>query len=220
MSNDIVPSIETLPVELLHRIFDNLDTETILLSVRPVSRLFQSVINTYNRYILDLKLISKSNFYLLCRLINPQNVISLILSNHEQRLNQIDLFMLLVPLRQFIRLRSVTLLDINESQLNFILERININSLTSFSFNIKKYDDKHTKTTISLLSSMITLSNLRKLVFGINVERLGAINKGRPVKIGRFGPPPPPCPILSGFGGPLLPPGRPVKIVFRCKLSG
>ena len=60
MSNKIVPSIESLPVELLYRIFDNLDAETIILSIRPVCRLFRAVATTYDRYDLDLKLISKS----------------------------------------------------------------------------------------------------------------------------------------------------------------
>jgi hypothetical protein len=101
MTNKINSSIETLPVELLHQIFDNLDTETILFSIRSVCRLFKSVVKTYDRLALNFKLISKSNFNILCRLINPKNVISLEFSNNEQTSNHIDLFVSLVHLRQF-----------------------------------------------------------------------------------------------------------------------
>jgi hypothetical protein len=54
--------METLHIELLHQIFDYLDTEILIFSIRPVSRLFQSTVNTYNRYVLNIKLISKRNF--------------------------------------------------------------------------------------------------------------------------------------------------------------
>ena len=120
MPNNINSSIEKLPVELFHRIFDNLDVETILFSIRPVCRLFQSVVKTYDRFILHFKLISKSNFNILCRLINPKNVISLTLSNDEETSDQIDLFISLVHLRQVTRLRSLTLLNVDIFQLDFI----------------------------------------------------------------------------------------------------
>ena len=168
--------METLPVEILHRIFDGLNAETILLSLRPVCRLFRAIVTTYDRYILDMQLISKSNFYLLCRLIKPQNVIALILSNDEQISDQIDLFLSIVHLRQFTRLHSVTLRDIDEFQLNFILKRVNLSLLTSFSFTIRKYDDRCIKTTNSLFTPIITQSNLRKLEFDIKTTRLSQIS--------------------------------------------
>ena len=175
MPNNINSSIEKTPVELFHRIFDNLNTETILFSIRPVCRLFRSVVYSYNRFILDFKSISKSNFNILCRLINPKNVISLEFSNNEQTSNHIDLFVSLVHLRQFTRLYSLTLFNIDEGQLNFILKRINLNTLTSFSFSIRKYDDRRKKTTINLLSSILAQSTLRKFEFYINDERLSKI---------------------------------------------
>ncbi|CAF4087850.1 unnamed protein product [Rotaria sp. Silwood2] len=165
MSNYVAPSIETLPVEILHRIFDNLDAQIILYSIRPLSKLFRSVVNTYNRYVLEFNLISKSCFYFFCRLIHPQNIISLTLSNNEQTSVQIDLFISLVHLRQITRLRSLTLLQISEDQLNYILKRINLNLLITFSFSIRKYDDRRRATTITPLSSIIAQSTLRKLEF-------------------------------------------------------
>jgi hypothetical protein len=164
-------SIETLPVELLHRIFDHLDTETILFSIRPVCRLFRSIVNTYDRYILNLKIISKSTFDLLCRLIQPENIISLTLSNYEETFNQIDLFISHVSLHQLTRLRSLTLLDINEGQLNSLLKHMNCKSLISFSFSIGKYDNRRRKQTLNLLSSILAQSTLRKLELNIYNDR-------------------------------------------------
>ncbi|CAF3314865.1 unnamed protein product [Rotaria sp. Silwood2] len=172
MSNNTIPSMEALPVELLHRIFDNLDAQTIVFSVRPVCRFLRSVVETYDRHILDLKLISKLNFYAICRLIHPQNVISLILSNDEPTSNQIDLFISLVRLRQLTRLRSLALLNIDELQLNVILKRINLTILTFFSCTIRKYDDRRRKTTNELLTSIIAQSSLEKIEFDIKSERM------------------------------------------------
>jgi hypothetical protein len=176
MSNNLVPSIETLPVELFHRIFDNLDAETILFSIRPVCRLFRSVVNTYNRYVLDLKSISRSNFHIFCRLIDPGDVISLTLSNDEPISDQVSLFLSLFRPQEFTRLRSLTLLHIDEVQLNFMLQRINLNFLISFSFNIRKYDYRRRETTINLLSSIAAQSTFRKLEFDMKSYRMSKIS--------------------------------------------
>ena len=175
MSTNIVPSIQTLPVEILHRIFDNLDSETIVFSIRPVCRLFRSIINTYDRYVLDFQLVSKSSFYLFCRLIKPENVISLTLSNNERTSNQISLFISLVRLQQFTRLLSLTLLEIDEGQLNFILKSIKLNSITSLSFSIREYDDKQIKITTVLLSLAVASSTVHRLEFGIEPTRMSKI---------------------------------------------
>ena len=173
MSNN---TIESLPVELLHRIFDNLDAQSILFAIRPVCRLFRAVVGTYDRYIFDFKSISKSNFHLLCRLVKPQNVISLTLYDNEHIPDQVALFISLVRLRQFTRLHSITLLGIDEFQLDMILKRINLKSLTSFSVHIQKYDNRRKKTTLNLLSSIITQPSLRKLELKIKRDRLPNIS--------------------------------------------
>ena len=101
--------------------------------------------STYNRYIFDFKSISKPTFHLLCRLINPQNIISLTLCDNEYTPNQVALFISLVRLQQMTRLHSMTFLGIEEFQLNKILKHINRTSFTSFSLNIRKYDHRRKK---------------------------------------------------------------------------
>ena len=162
--------METLPVELIHRIFDHLDAQTLLLSIRPVCRLFQSIVQTYDRYQLDMHLISKGKFSVLCRLVAPENVISLTLSNDERTSDQIERFLSMLSLRQFTRLRSLTLQLINENQLEILLKNSDLNLLNSFSCKILNDDEVNettTRTTIDLLSSLICQSPLRQLNLSI-----------------------------------------------------
>ncbi len=42
--------LHTLPVELVYRIFDNLDVLTLLLSIRDVSVRLNTILDTYRRY--------------------------------------------------------------------------------------------------------------------------------------------------------------------------
>jgi hypothetical protein len=50
MSNKVIPSLVTLPNELVYRILDNLDGITILLSVRDVCTQLNAVTDTYQRW--------------------------------------------------------------------------------------------------------------------------------------------------------------------------
>jgi len=57
------PSLDTLPIELLYRIIDNVDVRTIFLSFRNVCQRFNTIVNTYTSYKLDFRLISKPDFH-------------------------------------------------------------------------------------------------------------------------------------------------------------
>jgi hypothetical protein len=175
MENNTALSIEHLPVELFHRIFDHLDTESILFSVRSVCRLFESVVKGYNRYKFDFKIISKCNFHRLCRLIPPEHLISLALYKNEEIPDQISFFISNYHLRQLTQLHSLSLFGITELQLGLILKRINLNCLTSFALYIEKYDDRRRKTTENYLSLIMAQPTLRKLELDINIDRLSTI---------------------------------------------
>ncbi|CAF4114919.1 unnamed protein product [Rotaria magnacalcarata] len=148
MSNHLVPSLATFPTEIIYRIFDNLNAETILSSFRCTCRRLKSLVHNYDRFILNFVRISKVNFELICRLINPEQVIKLILSHEEKTLFQIDLFISHFENKYFNRIRSLSLLGIDERHLKFIL----------------KYTKKSTAT---LLSSIVSQKNLRRLEFEI-----------------------------------------------------
>jgi hypothetical protein len=130
----------------------------------------------YHRYVLDFTLISKSNFYALCRLINPEDVISLVLSNDRRTADQIALFISLVDLPQFTRLRSLTLFDIDEYQMNLILKQINLNLLISFSCKIRTYSQQYRETTNNLLELIIGQPNLQRLELNLESIMMWRIN--------------------------------------------
>ena len=77
MSDESEVSLPTLPVELLHRILDDLDSSTVLLSVRNISRQLKAVVDTYDRYTLDFTSISKPDFHRLLRVIRPRGITAL-----------------------------------------------------------------------------------------------------------------------------------------------
>ncbi|CAF1076684.1 unnamed protein product [Adineta ricciae] len=142
ISNRLTLSIDALPVEILHIIFDNLDAQTIFFSIRSLSRFFRSVVHSYNRYALNLSFISKSNYQQLCRCIPPESIYSLTLSNDHRRLNQINVLISLLNLSQASRLHSLKLLDISEQQLNWILQSIDLKILVYLSCRLRK-SSKH-----------------------------------------------------------------------------
>ncbi|CAF1306637.1 unnamed protein product [Adineta ricciae] len=162
--------MNTLPVEIVHCIFDHLDAQTILFSIRCLSRSFRSIVNSYERFTLDLKGLSQQDFHLLCRLIKPENVISLSLSNEFKHSDEIVSFCPYSRHKQFTRLRRLTLENIDEGPLKFLLRESNLTSLTSFPVKFRRGDDRLAKTTEEFLASIITQLKLEKLEFLSNIH--------------------------------------------------
>ncbi|CAF2082852.1 unnamed protein product [Rotaria magnacalcarata] len=122
MTTSIVLSLNNLPVEILHRIFDSLDAKTILFHVKYVcKRLYSTTIN-YNRYELNFNTICKKTFHQLCSVTYPEKIISLTLSDENQTPGQIELFLSLYCIEEYTRLQSITLMAIKELHLNTILK--------------------------------------------------------------------------------------------------
>jgi hypothetical protein len=125
MSTSVFPSLDTRPFELIYRILDNLDGQWIILSLRHLSKRWDMVLDTYFHqvgYRLNFDRISKTDFDQVCRHIRPENVLSLILSDQSNTPGQIPLFLHLFSIKQFIRLRSLTLLNIEDRHLVLILK--------------------------------------------------------------------------------------------------
>jgi len=176
MSNNQYASLQTLPVEILHYIFDCLDIQTIVLSLRSTCRRLRLVVKNYDRYIIDLKLITKSNLRLICHLIDPRKVKSLTLSHSAERYNQIRLFNSLFHVKQFIQVHTLTLIAIKESQLRDILKHVNISSLISLTIDIKESTDQSQSMTALYLRSILIRSKLRKLILNIEPNRIENID--------------------------------------------
>jgi len=132
------PSLYTLPIELLHRILDHVDTVTVFLSFRNVCKYFYTIINSYNQYKLDFRSITKPAFHRVCHFIQPENVVSLILSDDHRTSGQINLFLSLFDINKFTRLRSLTLIQTNDSDLIVYLKHIITCSLVSLSITKRR----------------------------------------------------------------------------------
>ena len=131
MSRKDAATLLTLPVEMLHRIFDELNGTMIIMSMRNVCQLLRVAVDNYHRYALDMTSFTKPDFHRLLPLIRPKCVTALSLSDREPTPGQIGLFLSLVEIGVFTRLRSLTLLGINEYDLCLFLKHANRCSLTS-----------------------------------------------------------------------------------------
>jgi hypothetical protein len=153
---------DILPVEIFYRIFDHLDIQTIIFSLRYVCKRFYSIVNSYNSYNFNFESISKLNFDLICQIIPFEQVISLTLSDQDKTHGQIQLFLSLFNLNQFIRLRSLTLIQIEDNHLNILLNSIIHSSVISLAIDSQTLCIRQ-NTALNLLSSTIEHHTLEKL---------------------------------------------------------
>jgi hypothetical protein len=63
MSDKIISSLLTLPIELVYRIFDHLNDETIICSMRNVCARVNLIVDSYHRYQVNFSNMSKFNSY-------------------------------------------------------------------------------------------------------------------------------------------------------------
>ncbi|CAF1135849.1 unnamed protein product [Adineta steineri] len=175
--------LATLPVEIVYYICDCLDAKTILVSFRNICRRLRNIINNYDNYILDFKKTSRSDFQLICRLINPQQVKSLTLCQQTTTFDQTIFFDKQFHVKDFSRLRSLTLIAIKESRLRAVLKHINISLLVSFSLEIGEHKKQHDRVTATVLTSILTRASLLKLALNIESNRIEAIEWPDPCTI-------------------------------------
>ncbi|CAF1118761.1 unnamed protein product [Adineta steineri] len=168
-------SLDTLPVELIYYIFKYLDISTILLSFRYVCKRFQIIVNSYDYYKLDMRLISKINFDHICSRLCPEKIRSLILTNSLSTPYQIRTFLSRFSFDQFSYLQSLELIKIEENNLLEILTNISLHSLKSLSIHCSAWET-YNYTIRVLLSSIIVKSKLEKLHLNISYRDLDMIS--------------------------------------------
>jgi hypothetical protein len=127
---------DEIPVELLHTLFTYFGANEILSTFHNVSDYVNRTLQSYSGYQLDLKSILKYDFRRICRHIRPEQVISLTLSDSHDTPGQSELFFSRFRIEQFIRLRSLKLIEIEFTSLEFIFPNLpKLNELRSFSFD-------------------------------------------------------------------------------------
>ena len=136
MSQEATAMLLTLPVEMLHRIFDEIDGTTILFSVRNVCQQLRTATSSYVLYTLDFASLSKPDFRQMLLEVRPERVTTLSLSDENIRAKQIGAFLSLVDIRLFTRLCSLTLLNIRSTLLTKFFQHATRCPLTSLTLRI------------------------------------------------------------------------------------
>jgi hypothetical protein len=164
------PTMDNLPVELIYHIFDRLDTYTIFTSLYNVCTRLNSIIHAYDQYNLNLKSISKTYFHRICSKIRPEQIISLTLSDGDENVGLVEVFLKRFHWQSFKRLRSLTLIDIDDNEhMTKILLSI-ANQLHTLS--IKNSNEYYNDTVIDILMAIIGQESLHKLSLDIERNRI------------------------------------------------
>jgi hypothetical protein len=128
---------DRLPVELLHSLFVYFSSHEIVLTFSDVSGYIDGVILTYPTWELNFQSIRRDHFDLICRYIQPKNVISLTLSDDIDTPGQSELFFSHFQLEEFTHLRSLTLVKIEAHSLVLVFSHLHkLKQLSSLSFQI------------------------------------------------------------------------------------
>ncbi|CAF1274023.1 unnamed protein product [Adineta steineri] len=123
---------DLLPTEVLHNIFVYLWADDILYSFYNISTSVNNIISSYKYYHVNFQSILKRDFDHICRCIRPDQIISLILSDTNDTPHQSHLYLSLFPINQFIHLRALTLIDIDNNSQSLFDNLCEIKSLVSF----------------------------------------------------------------------------------------
>ena len=106
-------TLTDLPVEMLHKIFDELDTEVLLTSLYGLSVGLDQAICNYDRYDWNLQWMSMKCFDQMCSIIRPEQVTQLTLVGDKTSSDLLQLFLDRFPTDAFVRLQSLRLLRIS-----------------------------------------------------------------------------------------------------------
>jgi hypothetical protein len=105
--------LESLATELYFEIFQYLSPFDLFRAFSGLNSRFEAIVGSFSLE-LDFQSISRSRFDFICRHVQPEQVISLTLSDNKMP-DQVNLFFNHFPQFQheFIRLRKLTLIDVN-----------------------------------------------------------------------------------------------------------
>jgi hypothetical protein len=152
---------DLLSVELLHALFTYFLAHEILLSFSDVSDYVNAVLLSYSTHRLDFKSIQKTHFDLVCRHIQPKQVILLTLSDDYDTPGQSELFFSRFRIEEFTQLRSFTLFKIEFESVVFILSNLyKLKNLRSFSFDVHTVQYKYSTENIDHSNESTNLNSL------------------------------------------------------------
>lgn len=128
--------LDQLSVEVLHTLFTYFLAHELLFSFSGVSDYIDTILLSYAAYRIDFKSIRRADFDFVCRRIQPEQVISLTLSDDNDTPGQTELFFSHFRLEEFIHLRSLTLIKIEFESFEAIFVNLSkLKHLKALSFN-------------------------------------------------------------------------------------
>ncbi|CAF3341713.1 unnamed protein product [Rotaria socialis] len=117
--------LDVLPAELFYIIFNYFWAHEILTTFSNVSPYLDSILVSYSSYQVNFKSILRPHFDLICRILRPDQIVLLILSDSDDTPCQAELFLSHFQIGSLTRLQSLTLHEIERRSLMNILEQIN-----------------------------------------------------------------------------------------------
>jgi len=176
---------DLLPVELLHILFTYFSAHEILLTFSGVSDYINSIVRSYSAYRWNLKSIKRSDFDLICRHIQPEQVISLTLSDADNTPGQSELFFSCVQLESFTQLQSLRLLEIEFESLEAIFTNLyKLVHLRALSFDIGTIKYKYPQWTYNYSNKLSQLNSILSDVYSQIIPDLNhlSLNSGTVLK--------------------------------------
>ena len=129
--------LNRFPAEIIHIIFGYLWAHEILYSFRNINIYLNRILSSYNHYLINFESIRKSHFDLVCRYVRPEQVISLILSDKMETPYQSELFRSFFSIEQFIHLRSLKLIELDDDGESFFSDLYKVQNLVSLEIDIR-----------------------------------------------------------------------------------
>lgn len=117
--------LNILPPELFHVIFSYFWAHEVLTTFLNVNSYIDANVLSYQNYRVNFRSILKRHYDLICRILRPDQIISLILSDSIDTPRQSELFLSHFQLDSFTRLRSLTLDKVETNSLIIILDQLN-----------------------------------------------------------------------------------------------
>ena len=168
------PNLDELPVEIIYKILDQLDLSIVFTSLYHVCKRLDEILSTYYEYHLDLKNLTLKNFNFILSRIRPEQVVELILSDDDHSSGLTELFASKYSIYSFQRLRSLTLIQINDEELiNQILipiaDRRSLSNISSI--KIINKEENYDEIFVDVLMSILTKPSLREVYLDLSASR-------------------------------------------------
>jgi hypothetical protein len=161
--------LDVLPVEIFHVLFTYFLIYEILLTFSDLSDYIDAFILAYPTWQLNFQSIRRDHFDLICHRIQPEKVISLILSDDIDTPSQSELFFRRFRIEQFSHLRSFTLVKIEFQSLKDIFSDLDkLEQLISLSF-------EGDSITYKYLKSIHDYSTESKRIFSILLDNYARV---------------------------------------------